>query len=349
MSKTLDQLKDLCQIDGVSGYENKVRDYIKNQLEGICEMSVDARGNLICFKKGKSKPASKIMLSAHMDEVGFIITHIDENGLLRFSTVGKIDSRVAIGKPVMLENQVYGVIGSKPIHLLESGEADKPVDFDDLYIDIGADSREDAEKSVSLGDYAVFHSAFQKLGDYKLKGKAIDNRAGCAVLMSLLRQDLKYDVTVVFTTLEEIDGGSAGNAAYQINPDIGIVVETTCAADVPDVPSGKQCTVQGKGPALSFRDGKTVYDIDLYRRAMKVAEKKEIPCQPKKVIAGGNESRSVQITKGGVRVLAVSMPGRYLHSPSCVIDKRDIKSTVHLLEALVNDFGSNPVGEQSHD
>lgn len=340
MSKTIDALHDLCLIDGVSGYEDKVRDYIKKQVEKYCDTSVDARGNLICFKKGGSKPNSKIMLSAHMDEVGFIVTYIEDSGLIRISNVGGIDTRVAVGKPVILESGVPGVIGAKPIHLLESGEIEKSLKMDDLYIDIGASTREEAEQDVSLGDMVVFSSTFEELGEHKVKGRAMDNRAGCAILMTLLRKKLKYDIHVVFTTLEEIGGGSAGNAAFSIKPDIGIIVETTCAADVPNVSESEQSTTQGNGPALSFKDGKTVYDIDLYKRALHLAKKKEIPCQPKRGVSGGNESRFVQDAANGARVLAVSVPGRYIHSPSCVVDKRDIKNTTLLLEALVDNFGS---------
>lgn len=339
MNKTIELIRDLCQIDGVSGCEEQVAAFIQSRLPQSCQTHIDPRGNLICTKKGKKSPSQKLMFAAHMDEVGFIITYIEESGLLRFSNVGGIDTRVVVGKPVRLESGAVGVVGAKPIHLQKPAEQDEPLKMEGLYIDIGASSREEAEKLVSLGDRAAFRSDFIPFGSHKIKGKAIDDRAGCAVLMELLERELEYDITAVFTTQEEVGTGAAANAAYAVQPDIAVIVETTCAADTAGSTPSDEIAVQGDGPCISFKDTGTLYDMELYRRILKAGKKKGIPCQPKRGTAGSNDSKSIQSIGDGVRVAAVSMPCRYLHSPSCVLDKRDVHATVDLLEELVCQFG----------
>ena len=332
MEKTTQLIQDLCLLPGVSGCEEAVREAIARQLEGHCSMETDARGNLICHKKGRRTPDKKIMIAAHMDEVGFLITYIEEDGMLRFANVGGVDTRVVIGKPVMLESGVPGVVGAKPIHLQKKEEQDNPLPMSSLYI-------EEAGRLVQLGDRVTFRTPWRRLGQHKVQAKALDDRAGCAVLVRLLQQELEYDITAVFTTLEEVGSVGATCAAYAQQPQIGIALECTSCADVPGVSPDRQVAVQGEGPCLSIKDKSTLYDRDLYRMAMALAKEKNIPCQFKRATTGGNDSKAMQRAGDGARVLALAMPARYIHSGASVLDLRDVDATLRLLPELIAALG----------
>ena len=329
----INQIKELTDLSGISGNEHDVRDYIIEKIKGKCEYRVDALGNILAFKKGKKTANKKIMFSAHMDEVGFIITYIEDGGLLRFTTVGGIDSRVVIGKVVDI-NGLFGVIGTKAVHMQTEDEREKPMKIDKLFIDIGAISKEQAEEKVSLGDPVTFHSSFFEFGSSKIKAKALDDRIGCYILMEMIHRELAYDTHFAFTVNEETGIQGGGPAGYSIAPDISVVIEATTAADIPDVDPHKTVCEQGKGGVLSFMDRKTVYDAELYKFALGVAKKHEIPCQTKAGVYGGNEAGCIQDSRGGVKVIGLSLPCRYLHSPSCVLDKADIENTMKLTFAL---------------
>ncbi len=331
-----DTLAALVALPGVSGRETPVREELARQLEPLCQLSVDPLGNLIAFKKGRKTPKNKILLSAHMDEVGFIITYIEENGMLRFAPVGGIDSRLAVGKRLKIgPGAVPGVIGFKAIHQQSSEERGKVPSFEELYLDIGALSRQEALEQVQLGDTAIFDTGLLPLGEDKLLGRALDNRAGCALLLELLQKDLEYDVTAAFTVMEETGCQGARTVAAQVEPDIALILETTTASDIPGVSPENQVCHLGKGPVVSFQDRGTVYDWELYRAVLKLAQEKNIPCQSKAGVYGGNESRSFQTGACGARVAALSLPCRYLHSPACMLDRRDLDSMAALLEALI--------------
>ncbi len=334
----LETIKQLSEIPGVSGCEEQVRYAILNLIEGHCIYKVDALGNVLAFKKGRREPNHKLLLSAHMDEVGLIITYAEEDGLLRFSPVGGIDKRVIVGRSVQI-GDVYGVIGMKALHMRSTEEKDKVVESDKLTIDIGANSREEALAVVSLGDRAVFTSQFAPFGDGFLRGRALDDRAGCALLVELIESELEYDTHFAFTVQEETGTTGAKTAAAQVEPEIAIAVETTTAGDIPGTDPSKTVCGLKKGPVLSFMDKGTIYDRTLYQKALAVAEEKGIPCQIKAGVYGGNEARSVQVAGNGARVLAVSLPCRYLHTPSCVLHESDIRETARLLPALIGAFG----------
>ncbi|MEM1485145.1 M42 family peptidase [Oscillospiraceae bacterium PP1C4] len=333
-----ENIKKLCGIPGVSGCEEQVRYEILNQIEGHCIYKIDALGNILAFKKGKKTPAHSMLLSAHMDEVGLIITYIEDSGLLRFATVGGIDKRVIVGKSVRI-GETFGVIGTKATHMKSAEEKDKAPELDALFIDIGAKDKNDAAEHVSLGDRAVFNSLYCEFGDGFLRGRALDDRAGCALLIELLQSELEYDTHFAFTVQEETGTTGAKSAATQVGAEIGIAVETTTACDIPGVTDDKKVCALKKGPVVSFMDRGTVYDSKLYARALEVARENGIACQVKAGIYGGNESRSVQTAGRGARVLAVSVPCRYLHTPSCVANRFDIDETQKLLAALIADFG----------
>ncbi len=334
--KELALLKELCEIDGISGCENKVREWIKSHLPKDCTARTDARGNLICEKKGKKTPKNKVMFATHMDEVGFIVVHIEDNGLIKFEAVGGIDTRVVIGKPVRLESGKEGVVGAKPIHLQTKEEREETLKFSDLYIDIGTKSREETEKYVQLGDYIAFRTEFTKMGKY-ICAKALDDRTGCLLLLKLLEEDLEYDITVVFTVMEEI-GGAAGNAAFSVNPDIAVAVDSTTAADVPGVSPSKCVSALGKGPVLTFKDRGSFSDRELFKCAKELCKEKDIPYQLKNQVVGATDATAMGKAGSGCRTISMSVPTRYIHSPSCVFNPEDYDSTKRLLFAMAKAY-----------
>ena len=329
-------LKELCLEDGVSGDESDVRELIISRIKDVCEYSVDNLGSIICFKKGKKAPAKKLMICAHMDEVGFIITYIRPDGTLSFGNVGGIDPSVVIGRQVKVgKEHISGVVGSTAVHNLSREQREKAPKTDSLYIDIGAADRAEAEKYVSLGDCAYFDSEFTELGGSRIKSKALDDRAGCAIMIELMHEELEYDTYFVFNVQEEIGLRGATASAYSVAPDYAIVLETTTAADIDGAAGAKKVCEVGRGPVVSFMDRHTIYDKELYRLAFDIAEEQSFPCQTKTMIAGGNDAGAVHISGRGVRTMAVSLPCRYLHSPSCVIDTADLENSYKLVKTLI--------------
>lgn len=334
----LDTIKELSLLCGTSGRETKISEYIISEIDGKCEWNTDALGNIIAFKKGKKTPSHKVMLDAHMDEVGVIVTYITSDGMLKFSPVGGIDSKVLLARQIIFDNGTLGVVGIKPIHLSKGDEKTKIPDADSLYIDIGAASKEEAEKYIKIGDTGVFLSDFIEFGDSKIKGKALDDRVGCAVLLDMINSDLEYDAYFSFSVQEEIGLRGATTSAYGINPDYAIVLETTTAADLIDVPEHKKVCKLGEGAAVSFMDRSTLYSKELFDTAFRVAGKKGIKIQLKTVIAGGNNAGAIHKARAGIRTITINTPCRYLHSPSCVCDTRDIENVRLLAEALLTEF-----------
>ncbi len=329
-------IERLSALPGVSGDEDAVRSAIIHEIDGIAPWRVDALGNLIVEKKGKKTPKNKLLFSAHMDEVGLIITAAESSGMLRFATVGGIHTAALIGKPVRIGTDgITGVIGTKAVHLQSGEERDKLPKLEDLYLDIGADSKEEALEKVRLGDRAVFDSSFLCFGEDCIMGKALDDRAGCTLLIEMIRSELEYDCAFSFTVQEETGTAGAKTAAYQLQPEIAIAVETTTASDIPDVGEHKTVCQVGGGPVVSFMDKGTIYDQELYRLAMETAREHGILAQPKAGVYGGNEARSLQTAAAGARVLAISLPCRYLHSPACMLKQSDINGTRELLMALL--------------
>lgn len=341
----IEDIKMLTDLSGVSGNEEKVSDYIYNRIKDKCDnIKKDNLGDIIAFKKGKNRPKAKVLFSAHMDEVGFIITGIDADGMLCFSCVGGIQSGVIAGRSVSVgENAIPGIIGAKPVHMLEDDERSKPCKKDNMRIDIGAKSKEEAAKLVSPGDTAVFDSPFERLGKNKILAKAIDDRAGCALLISMTEEDLEYDCTFSFTVQEETGCAGAKAVAYTVQPDIALAVESTTAADLPDTPEEKKVCTQNEGTVISFMDKGTIYTADLYRKAIEWAKENDIKCQSKLGVYGGNESRNLQTAGGGAKTMAVSLPVRYIHSGASVCDLRDIEETRKMLLLLAKKLGEEEV------
>lgn len=335
----LELLKELCALNSTSGDEFEVSTFIQKKLENVdCTVDVDPLGNIIVFKKGRKTPKNKIMLAAHMDEVGFVVKHINADGYLVLHPVGGIMPGVVMGRQVRLCCGLVGVIGGKPKHLLIGDEEEAQPKFSALYCDIGATSREEAEKHVSLGDFAYFVSEFLELGAGYLKGKAIDDRLGCAVMLDMLMHELEYDMHFVFTVQEEIGTRGAGCATYRVKPDMAIVLESTTACDIAGVKGEKQVCALGGGTVVSFMDGGAVYDRELYRLGFDTAKAHGLKCQTKTAVAGGNDSKAIHVAAGGVRTIALSAPTRYLHTPSCMVKRLDCVEMRILAEKMAEEM-----------
>ena len=326
----LDLVKKLCLLDATSGDEGAVRNAIIEEIKDFCEYKIDNLGNIIAFKKGKNTPSRKIMLDAHMDEVGLIITSATADGFLKFSTVGGIDTGVLISRRVKINGNISGVVGLKPVHLCHGDEGKKLPKADDLYIDIGAKCKEEALSLVSLGDTAVMCGDFIKTGD-KILSKALDDSIGCAILISLIKEESEYDFYASFSVQEEVGLRGAKVSAFAVNPDFAIILEGTTAADIADVAEEKQVCNLGLGAAVSFMDRSTLYDRELYNLALSSS----IPCQSKRFVSGGNNAGAVHLSREGVRTVAISVPCRYIHSASSVADTKDIDSAYKLAKHLI--------------
>ena len=328
----LNALKQLCLLNGVSGDEDEVRRYLTGRAEPhASRLSTDALGNLIVLKKGRRSTGNRVMLCAHMDEVGVIVTRITEEGFLKFDFVGGVDRRVAIGKPVVIgPNRVPGVIGLKAVHLTGKEERKKAPKTDSLYIDIGARDRQSAEERVALGDYGAFVCEPEEFGEGLFKARAIDDRVGCAVMLKLLEEELPLDVTFAFTAQEEVGTRGAFGAAFSVTPEIALVLETTTAADLPGVEDHRRVCAPGRGPVISYMDGASIYDRELFETLCRLSEENGIPWQTKEYIAGGNDARTIQRTKAGVRVAALSAAVRYLHAPAGVGSTADFENMLRL-------------------
>ena len=263
-----DHLRQLCRLNGTSGREEQVRAYILSHLEGKADVTVDPLGNVLAFVRGKERAKKTVMLSAHMDEVGFIITYITEEGYLKFSPVGGIDDKVIVGRPVSVgDRAVPGVIGIKAIHLTDKADSGKVPEAGILYIDIGAEDRAQALSVAAVGDAAYFVSDYRELGQHKVQSKALDDRFGCALLLDLIDRGVPRDAWFCFLTQEEIGLRGAVVAAHRVNPDYAIVLEATTAADVAGVDDADCVCKQGGGAVVSFMDRRTVYDRTLFRES----------------------------------------------------------------------------------
>lgn len=332
----LELLEKLCQLNGTSGDEARVRDYIISEISEYCEYTVDPLGSIIAYKKGKERAKNKVMISAHMDEVGMIVTSIKNDGTLTLSAVGGIDPRVVIGRQVTVsENGINGVIGAKAIHNLSADERKKAPKFDALYADIGVSEKSEAEKLVSLGDRVHFSSEFISFGDGFIKGKAIDDRFGCAVMIELIKSEFPYDCVFTFVVQEEVGLRGARPTAYTVDPDFALVLEATTAADIPLASGEKRCCVLGKGAVVSHMDRSTIYDKELYNISRDIANEQGIGWQTKTMVAGGNDSGAIHVSRGGVRTMAISAPCRYLHSPSCVVKLSDLEDCEKLAKLMI--------------
>lgn len=331
--------KRLCNAFGPSSMEDEVRNIIIDEIKPYAtSYRMDKTGNLIVFKKGKKERQSKLLFSAHMDEVGFMVRHIDEDGFIYFGTVGGLDRRVISGKRVVIgENRIPGVISGKAIHIQKPEERGIVPPVEKLFIDIGSISREDTLKYVKIGDLAVFKPNFERFGENKIKSKAIDDRFGCYMLCEMIKQELEYDTYFAFVIMEEEGCRGAMNVAFSEKADQVVVVEGTTAGDIHGSPdSGKACEL-GKGAVISFMDNGTVYSPEVLKKLISLCEGNNINYQIKNLVAGGNDASAYQRTYYPARVAAVSAPVRYIHSATSVADERDFEEIQKLLMLIASE------------
>lgn len=336
----IETIKTLCRLSGPSGAEEPVRQYLLQRARPHAdEIRQDAMGNLLVFKRGRKRPTRTILLAAHMDEVGVIVKSATDDGFLRFAFVGGVDRRVVIGKRVFLgPERVSAVVGMKPIHLASAGERKKIPPLEQLYLDLGADSRAEAERLAAPGTYGVFDDTLTELDGDMLSVKALDDRVGCGVMLSLLQQELPVDTWFAFTVCEEVGCRGAFGAAFGLKPEIALVLEGTTAADLPGVTGAKRVCAPGQGPVLPFMDGGTVYDRALFEQLRDLAERHHIPWQTKRRIAGGTDAQAIQKTGVGCRVAAISAAIRYIHSPVSVGCTRDFLQMKQLAELFLEEW-----------
>lgn len=332
-------LEKLCNTDGVSGNEDKVRSIILSEIRPYADdIRIDSMGNVTAFKKGE-RHDKKVMICAHMDEVGFIISGFTDSGYLKFKTVGGIDTRVIISKRVRTAGGVPGVIGMKAIHLQTPDERENVPKISSLFIDIGAKSAEEAKKYVKLGEYAAFDTVYGELGDGMIKAKAIDDRAGCYALCEVLRHKCEYDMYAVFTVQEEVGTRGAYIAAYSTAPDVCLVLESTTCSDIYNTKPHEQVTKCGGGAAVSIMDRASISDRQLAEAVYKFAKEAGIPVQYKKTTMGGNDAGAVCVSREGVKTAVVSVPCRYLHSPVGMASKSDIKAAADIAVGFCENIG----------
>ena len=329
-------IKELCLINGVSGDEGRVRNFILDKIKPYADsITVDTMGNVIAFKKGSNPDGKKVMICAHMDEVGFIVTDITDDGFVKFAAVGGFDDRILLTQKVVINSangDVKGVIGIKAVHLQSADERKKVVSMDSMYIDIGASGKEDAMKYISRGDYISFDSEYRELGGGCIKSKAIDDRVGCALMLELIRNTYESDIYYCFSTQEEVGTRGAKVIAQRLNADVAIVLESTTAADIPFVDDHLRCTVQGDGPVISIMDRASYSNKELNRFICEAADEYGIRYQFKKTTQGGNDAGAIQTSAGAVRTCVISLPCRYIHSPVSTVRIADIEEMYRLAD-----------------
>ena len=339
--KMKELLKELSEATGVSGAEGGVRDIIMRELKGHCDsIRTDQMGNVIATKKGK-KPS--VMLTAHTDEIGLIVKFIDEKGYLKFAKVGGIDDRTLVSRRILIhgKDKVTGIIGARPPHLLEADEMKKTTTHKEMFIDIGAKDRKEAEKLVSLGDYATFEVQFMDLGGDFITGKAFDDRAGVAVLIRLMQTvKSKNEITAVFTVQEEVGLKGAKTSAFSVDPDIAIAIDVGFAGDNPGVKEEEAPAKLGHGPAIVLLESSgrgAISNRGLVSWLQETAKKGKLPLQIVVSESGMTDAASLNLNKGGVRALSFSIPSRYIHSPVEVVNIKDVEHSVLLLVKALED------------
>lgn len=332
--KNLKLLKDVCEIAGAPGFEQRIRQLvIKETTPLVDEVSTDNMGNVIALLKGKDS-SRKIMITAHMDEIGFIVTHIDDNGFVRFHTLGGFDPKTLTAQRVIVHGKkdLIGVMGSKPIHVMTPEERNKVPKTTDYFIDMGM-SKKEVEKYIEVGNPITRERELIEMGDC-VNCKSIDNRVSVFILLEALKKLKKppYDVYGVFTVQEEVGIRGAQVATQSIQPDFGINLDTTIAFDVPGAPAHEKVTELGKGTAIKIMDSRTICDYRMVKFLKEVADKNKITWQNEVLTAGGTDTSALQqMTAGGSIAGAISIPTRHIHQVIEMAHKQDIEDSIQLL------------------
>ncbi len=340
-------IKELTEVPGIAGREAQVRSYIKDKLVGEdLGFSLDAMGNMYARHKAGDTP--HVMLASHMDEVGFMVMGYDPGGLLKFAPVGGIDLRVVVGKKVYVgEDKVLGIVGAKPIHLQKKAEQNKPFSRQELFIDIGASSEEEAKRKAKIGDQITFATRTEYINEKVMKGKAFDDRAGCTAIIEILKSKPRINLTGAFTVQEEVGLRGAGVAASNVRPDLAIVLEGTTASDVPESPEHRYSTTMGQGPAITLMDRSFLANQHLNKRVAELAEKEGIRYQFRRTNIGGTDAGRIHLVEEGIPTIGLSLPCRYIHSPVSLLNMDDLQGMIDLVKTILEDIaeGGFPLGK----
>ncbi len=350
LTNLVELLESLSNAFGPPGDEEEVRKILRKELEEHAdETRVDKLGNIFFYKHGK-QGLPQVMLAAHMDEVGFIVTFIDNKGFLRFQTIGGITSTVIPGQIILLKGtkgDVIGLVGTKPPHLMKEEERNKVAAIEDMFIDIGASSQKEAEqRGIDIGTNGVFNVKFGELGEGYVKGKAFDDRAGCTVMAEVFKalKNSPYNLVAVGTVQEEVGLRGARTAAWQVNPDYALALEGTFAADVPGSTPETESSKLRDGPVVTFLDQSVIAHPLVLKTLIKAGKESSIPFQFKKVPKGGTDSGAIHLTKAGVPSGTIAVPCRYIHGPCSVTHIDDVKNTVRLVTEFVKIISEkNPI------
>lgn len=346
MELDLQLLKEICETPGISGFENKIRKFIKKEIESyVDDISIDNIGNLIAKKSGTAPNPKKVMIAAHMDEIGFMANHIDENGFIRFFTIGGFDPKTLTSQRVVVHGKedILGVMGSKPIHVMNDAEKKKPLSIDDFFIDVGLDKKS-VEKLVPLGSSITRQRELAELGNC-ITCKSLDNRISVYILIEVLKllKKVPYDVYAVFTVQEEVGLRGAKVAAQNIIPDFGIALDTGVANDTPANKGYDRFGKLHAGTGIKKLDRSVICDTRMVSYLENIAEKHKIAYQPDIKLAGGTDTSALQL-EGRSIAGAISTLTRYLHQTTETLSKSDVKSSIALLKAAleeINDFNWN--------
>jgi len=334
-------LKELANAFGPSGCEAEVVRLLARTLKGrVDDLQVDALGNLIAFKRGVGpEPRLKVMIDAHTDEVGLMITRIEKNGLLGFRAVGGVDERLLLAKGVLVgEKRIPGVVVAPPVHLTKPDQRKNVISIDQLAIDVGASSEDEAKELVQLGEYAIFDTQFEVLAEEGLrvvKGKAFDDRAGCAIAAALVEDEFEVDLYLAFSAQEEVGLRGARVAAYRIEPDVAFALEGTVCDDMPKDSDVSPTTVLGRGPAITVMDRSFIADQRLVQLLVDLAGELGMPYQIKQPGVGGTDAGAIHLSRRGVPSVALAVPCRYIHSPVTLLSRNDYEDVATLLKAAL--------------
>ena len=334
-------LKTLTEINAPAGHEQPIRRALLEELKAKGHNPyIDKMGNVIVVKEGNGPaPRKRVMVSAHMDEVGLIVTGHTDGGFLKVNQAGGIDPRVLISKRVLVgDDNIPGVIGAVAIHLQSAADRARVMGYRDIAVDIGAIDKKEAERKAPIGTYISFDTPYVEYGEGFACGKAFDDRVGCWTILRLLEEDQPCDLVAAFVSEEEVGCRGASGAAFAQEPDIGIVLEGTTCNDLGDIPEVSQVCKAGQGVAVSFMDGSSIANRDLFKKALEVGAKEGIAHQVKASVSGGNDGGVIQRAREGIPVVVLSVPCRYIHSPSTVVNLSDVESQFELCRALLKTF-----------
>ena len=342
MSINTELLGKICKTPGASGFEQRVRELVIDELKGLVdEVQVDNLGNVYAIKRGKE--SKKVMIGAHMDEIGFIVTHIDDKGFIRFHTLGGFDPKTLTAQRVIIHGKkdIIGVMASKPIHVMTADERNKVAQLSDYFIDTGLTS-EEVKELVQVGNPVTREREFIEMGNC-VNGKSLDNRLAVFILIETLKalkgKEVPYDIYGVFTVQEEVGIRGANVSALRVQPDFGFGLDTTIAFDLPGAADHEMITKLGEGTAIKIMDASTICDYRMVDYMKKTADKHNIKWQPEILTAGGTDTAGIQrMVEGGSIAGAISIPTRHLHQVIEMANKDDIQGSIDLLVACVSEL-----------